>query len=354
MQAADIFLQHPKLHLITDRVKGAINLAMEKVVAHNDKPQQYPLPSDPKSLERALHNLFSKLPNRKQKKMIDKASVAMNKSAAQRSQIYGDLMAVNLKSSVSIVEQVKALPPPANFKLTPKEVSDLINKVKTFAVKPKVKTRSKAQPAVAATASELKFFIDSLTCNKKSELGKDEINLAGFAVDSVGGFLELAPFFVGKFKKGDTKAVGQNPFSFKIDAIQFPATFSAGLFIIEKDLLHNTDAVNALIRVFLAADLALALINGALLVVALAGGPASTALLAGVLVALMVVAVIGKWVLPLLADDISDASFDVLTFDAPVASGVTFDRSIAIEGVLLGLTDTFNGKYQAAVHWATV
>src|SRR6267143_773737 len=175
MNVANIVRQHPKLHLVTDRVKGAINLAMEKVVNHHDNPSQYPLPSDPKSLERALHNLFSKMPNRKQKKMIEKASVNMKKSAAQRTQIYGDLMAVNLKSSVSIVQQVKAIPPPANFKLTPAEITNLKRKVGAAAVKPAnpkkatapVKGQKPVVPAAAAVATDLNFFIDSLTCNKK-------------------------------------------------------------------------------------------------------------------------------------------------------------------------------------------
>jgi hypothetical protein len=363
MKVADIVLQHPKLHLITDRVKGAINLAMEKVVAHEQNPQQYPLPSDSKSLERALHNLFSKMPNRKQKKMIEKASVVMKKSAAQRAQIYGDLVAVNLKSSVSIVQQVKAIPPPANFKLTEAEINNLKSSIGAAAVKPtkatKPKTAAKAPgrtpaaPAATVLAAELKFFIDSLTCNKKDEITKDEINLAGVSVDSAGGVVELAPFFVGKFKKGQTIAVGQNPFNFKLTDVQFPATFSAGLFIIETDLLHNPDTVRALIIVFMAAAIALNTISLAMVIVGLAGGPASLALIIATFVAGVVAGVIGQFVVPLLADDISNITLDSLTFDAPVEPGKQFDRTIAIEGVFLGLTDSFGGKYQAAVHWLT-
>lgn len=360
MKTADIVLQHPKLHLITDRVKGAINLAMEKVVNHDKNPQQYPLPSDPKSLERALHNLYSKLPNRKQKKMVEKASVNMKKTAAQRSQIYGDLMAVNLKSAVSIVEQAKAIPPPASFKLTEAEITALKRQVGAAAVKPKkpatptnAKGRTRVAPA-AALASELKFFIDSLTCNKKSEIGKDEISLAGIAFDSVGGSLNLAPFFVGKFKKGQTIAVGQNPFSFKIDGIQFPATFSAGLFIIEKDLLRNSDALNALINVLLAVALALSVIALGMAIVGTLGGPGSIALMLAIFVTSLVLGAIARWVLPLLADDVSDIVFDSFTFDAPVGPGVSISRTIAIEGVFIGLTDNFDGKYQAAVRWLTV
>jgi hypothetical protein len=363
MKIADIILQHPKLHLVTDRVKGAINLAMEKVVAHHDNPQQYPLPSDPKSLERALHNFYSKLPNRKQKKMVEKARVNMNKTTAQRTQIYGDLMAVNLKSSAPIVQQVKAIPPPANFELTPGEISALKRKIGMVAVKPKTsaakaKTAAKVPgrrpvvPAATASATDLNFFIDSLTCNKKNEIGKDEISLAGIGIDSAGGTIELAPFFVGKFKKGETVAVGKNPFNFKLDPALFPQTFSAGLFIIETDLLHNPDVIKALLTVFTAAEIALYALGLTLLTIALAGGPVSIPLF---LVALIggLAAATAKRVVLLLADDVSEVVFDTLTFDTPVEPGKQFDRSIAIEGVFAGLQDRFDGKYQAAVHWLT-
>jgi hypothetical protein len=361
MNIGNIVLQHPKLHLVTDRVKGAINLAMEKVVAHHDNPQQYPLPSDPKALERALHNLYSKLSNHKQKKMADKARINMKKTAAQRTQIYGDLMAVNLKSSVSIVQQVKTIPPPANFKFTASEITALkrkigfgrppVAKAKTSAAR--AKGRTPAPPAAIALASDLSFFIDSLTCIKKSEIGKDEINLAGIGFDSAGVGTELPPFFVGKFKKGDTIAVGKNPFNFKLDQAVFPQTFSAGLFIIEEDLLRNSDALDALMIVLVAVGGALFTISTAMCIVGLAGGPFSVALIVALFVGGVVATAIGLYVLPLLADDFSAISFDLLTFDAPVEPGKQFDRTIAIEGAILGVNDIFNGKYQAAAHWLT-
>jgi hypothetical protein len=308
-----------------------------------------------------LHNLFSKLPNRKQKKVVEKANVVIKKSAAQRAQIYGDLIAVNLKSSVSIVQQVKALPPPPNFKFSAAEITELKRKIGTVAVKPKkpktvanVPGRKPVAPAAAALAGELVFFIDSLTSIKKSEIGKDEINLAGIGFDSAGGSFELAPFFVGKFKKGQTIAVGKNPFNFKLDQAQFPQTFSAGLFIIEEDLLHNPDTVGALLTVFTAAALALEGIALAMIAVGLAGGPASVALVVAAGVAGFVALTIELFVVPLLADDFSAVSFDSLTFDAPVEPGKQFDRTIAIEGAVLGVNDIFSGKYQAAVHWLTV
>ncbi len=367
MKMADIVSQHPKLRVITDRTKAAVNLAMEKVVAHHENPQQYPLPSDPKSLERAFHNLFSKMPNRKQKKMIEKAKVVMTKSAAQRTQIYGDLMTVNLTSSVSIVQQVKAIPPPPNFKLTEAEIRTLKRKIGPITVIPKkpaanartsatkAKGRTPAPPRAVVLASTLGFFIDSLTCNKKSEITKDEINLAGIGFDSAGGSLNLAPFFVGKFKKGQTIAVGKNPFNFKLDQTLFPQTFSAGLFIIEEDLLHNSDVVTALINAFTIVEVALVAIGTGLFIAGAVAGSLEI-LLASMIVLLAgsAAAMIARWVLPLLADDISDVIFDSLTLDAPVEPGKQIDRTIAIEGVFIGLQDNFDGKYQAAVHWATV
>ena len=48
-------------------------------------------------------------------------------------------------------------------------MNNVVNKVKTLAVKPKQPARRAR--AAAADATTLQFFIDSLTCNKKSELG---------------------------------------------------------------------------------------------------------------------------------------------------------------------------------------
>lgn len=360
MNVINVVQQHPKLHLVTDRVNGAINLAMEKVVAHQQNPQQYPLPSDPKSLERRLHNFYSKLPNRKQKKMAEKASAVMKKTTAQRTQIYGDMMAVNLKSPVSIVQQAKAIAPPANFKLTAAEITNLKRKIGIPAAIPKTTAAKAAKkvpgrrpvPAQVAPATDLNFFIDNLTCDKKSELGKDEISLAGIGVDAAGNTTELAPFFVGKFKKGETVFVGKNPFNFKLDPALFPQTFSVGLFIVEADLLHDPDVVRALLLVCAAAIAAFLTLAAVLMVVALAGGPELVVLFLAALVGAVAGAVALRVVL-LLADDLSDCSFDSLTFDAPVEPGKQFDRTIAIKGVFIGTRDSFNGKYQATLHWTT-
>ena len=50
-----------KLHWLKQRTSKSIDIALERVVAHNENPQYYPLPSDSKSLERALNRLFETL-----------------------------------------------------------------------------------------------------------------------------------------------------------------------------------------------------------------------------------------------------------------------------------------------------
>ena len=80
--------------------------------------------------------------------------------------------------------------------------------------------------------------------------------MGAFATDAAGVNSDKAPFFVGKFKKGESVAVGAqgNLFSFAIDGGsvggEFPLTFIAGLLLVEADLIHNKDFGNKLAAVF--------------------------------------------------------------------------------------------------------
>jgi hypothetical protein len=192
----------------------------------------------------------------------------------------------------------------------------------------------------------LGFEVVSLTCVKPNDLLTDEVNLTGSAVDNVGGQLQVAPFFVGKFKKGENVPLGAKGrlFNFKLTVGTFPKTFVAVVLLVEKDLLRNSDFVDGLIVFCAVAAAALAAISIGMLVVGLLGGPASVPLLVGVLVAELVLSVGGK-VLRAMQDDVSFPVSDALTLDAPVAPGTTFDRAP------LTLVPGIRGSYQAAIRW---
>lgn len=96
------------------RTSKSIDIALERVVAHNENPKLYPLPSNSKSIERALHRLFETLPRKNKNDLIDKVNPTLKASSTKRSQIYGDLADVDFRSSVSVVDQVKTKPVPGS------------------------------------------------------------------------------------------------------------------------------------------------------------------------------------------------------------------------------------------------
>jgi hypothetical protein len=330
-----------KLDFLKDRMKKIIDISLERVVAHNEKPKDYPLPGDSKSLERALNKMFNALPKKNQKQVIEKVNKTLKAPAAERKRIYGDLADVNFRSSASMVEQVKSKPIPSALKFTEADLNAIRGMLKRNPTKP-------PKPQQAAEATEMSFIVNSLTCVTPTDLRKDEVNLAGFAVDNLGAELELAPFFVGKFKKGETLSLGGNgrAFSFKLTEGQFPKTFIAGVFLVEKDLLRNSDFINGLILFCTAASIALAAVSVVMLVVGLAGGPVTAAMLISVLVAEFLLGASAS-ILAKMLDDVSTVATDTLTFDAPVAPGVTFDRAFTFD---IGVP---KGRYQAAVSWVT-
>lgn len=336
-----------KLEWLKERTKKTMDLALEKVVAHHENPGQYPLPGDAKSLERTLNRLFQALPDRNQRKTIDKINATLKAGSADRNRIYGDLAGINLRSAVPVVQQVKALPVASNLKFTEAELDELRGKRKTL---PFIKHKRASQPAPQqiVEATELAFVVQSLTCVRPTDLRKDEVNLAGFATDNVGGEFEVAPFFVGKFKKGETLSLGGNGrlFNFKLTQGEFPKTFLAGVFLVEKDLLRNSDFVNALIKFCVVATATLAAISVTMLIVGIAGGPFSVPLIVGSLVAQIVLGASSS-ILTKMIDDISFPAADALTLDAPVPPGTTFDRTFNFE-----LGDV-KGQYQAAIRWVT-
>ena len=74
-------------------------------------------------------------------------------------------------------------------------------------------------------------------------------------------------------------------FNFKLTVGAFPKTFVAFVFLVEKDLLRNSDFVNAVIVFCVAAGAALAAISIGMITVGMLGGPASAPMILGVLVA---------------------------------------------------------------------
>lgn len=350
MRLSDDDLRTPQMQIATNRIRGMVDLALEKVALHHRNPNSYPLPSDPRSVERALHNLFTKLPDRKQKKLLEKANETLKLNATKRAQHYGELKDISLRAASAIVDQVKALPPPAAFKFTPAEVARYTDRLKAVADQPKKAGQPKARQAVA---QEISFVVDSLTCKKKTEVSKDEISLAGFAVDNAGTSLNVEPFFVSKFKKGETVSLGNKGklFTFKQNVGTFPRTFTANIFLVESDLVHSDEVLRALIILAEAITIA-GLIVATALVVAATLGAAIPVIVIWILLGVSIGSGLSSLnLIPWIADDISITVADSLTVLTPLAPGIAFDRTLEIKGLSSNILGTLPGEYTATGRW---
>lgn len=345
---------NPKLQFLQKRFNDTVMLAAEKAAGHLLNPQAFPLPAaNKKSLERALYDVAMVLPKRKREKFADKFKASINASDAQRKQKYGDLHAVNLRNNKAIADQVKALPVDAGMKLTDEETKTIVSKYSPVKTKlPGKIVGGKPKPQQASVdATTLQFIVDNLTCVKTNDLKKDEISLGAFATDNFGAASDKAPFFVGKFKKGETVSLAGNAtlFTFSIDGgstgVVFPATFVAGLFLVEADLIHNRELGEKLAVAF-------GLIGVTLMAVSIGLFFVPGGALAAIIILFVSGAfnIFGHYIIPVLIDDFSLAVTDTLVLDAPPAIGETFNRSLAfsISASLSGIT---KGSYTANARW---
>lgn len=349
--AVTSFKNDPRYKFLQQRYNHTVELAAEKAAQHLKNPQQYPLPSDgKKSLEKAFYDFIHALPKRKQDDFLEKMQPALSLSGPQRQQKYGVLATINLKINTPVADQVKAMPVADNLKVS----ADEINKFREGFLSAKkmitAKIGGKAFPRQAAAATKLDFIVDTVTCVKTNDIRKDEINLGAFATDAIGVNIDKAPFFVGKFKDGESKGLGGNLFSFSLDAgsvgADFPLTFITGVFLVEKDLIANETLGQKLAAIFAALGVLFIIVGSGLLFVPGIGG---TLALISFCMALGF-SILGHYVFPAMIDDISEPFIDTLVLDALPAIGETFNRTLEFK--LPFVESGFNkGSYTATARW---
>jgi hypothetical protein len=349
------------------RLKNTVDLALIRVVAHRKNPSQNSLPSDPKSLERAFNDVINAIPARKQDNVVERFQGLLTPAA--RTQAFGDLGQVNFAAPTSVVDQVKALPLPADLHFSPADVADIqkqimAKKAVSQALKnigqhvktPAVRTvatgvgYAAAAPQQAAAAGSIKFEVVNVRCDKPNDLRKDEINMTVGSVDGIGDPLSAGPFFVGEFKKDQTIDLGQTAeFFFKLDQTVFPASFPTFVFMVESDLIHNPELAAKLENLLFLIGTALKAVSLVLAVVALAG-VLTTPLLIAALVGSIVSIVLREaslFLIPILADDFSDVASDALVLETPPTVGSVFERSLTVDNF-----GEFNrGSYNVLLRW---
>jgi hypothetical protein len=335
-----------KLDYVKGRLAKTIDIALERVVAHDENPSYFPLPNDPKSLERAMHRMFQALPRKNKKDVIEKVNRTLKAGREARTKIYGDLVDIDFRSTTPTVGQVKAKPVPDNIKFTDADLTEMRSRLK---LPTSVKPQKPPKPTQVVEATELAFEVVNLTCLRPTDIRKDEMNIGGVGIDNVGAGIDVAPFFVGDFKKGETVALGNQGkiLNFKLTVGEFPKTFVAAVFLVEKDWLRNSDFVNALQIAIFATATALIAISSVMVIVGLAGGPFAPILTLAIMGAGAFLGMVWTAVRRMV-DDISFPNGDTLVIDAPVAPGTIFNVD-----PLSFQVGELKGAYQATARWIT-
>ena len=353
-----------KIELARERTINVVNLAFEKAIAHRENPSKYPLPTSNRSVERAFHNFLEVVPKAKRNKIIDKVNETLKASATTRSSKYKDIVNVDFRSKTAIAEQVKALSVPEELRFNEAEGNELLARFHQRADKKALKKREgkfaagegaarQSQPQQAAVATKVSFVVDTMTCLNPDDLMKDEINLAGFSIDVNGNNVELAPRFVGQFKKNDTLGLGANGtlFTLDIDPLLASQSFTAGLFIVESDLVSDPEVIRKLSLLFAAIGVAIAVVAVALMVVSVFVAPVISVAMAYFLVSLsFAFQVFSLQLIPLFGDDISLPITDTLLVEEKIDVGESFARNLQI-GKGFDPQSTFDGKYTLAARW---
>jgi hypothetical protein len=204
----------PKLRKVLARVAQEMELSIEKVAANHAKPKEFPLPADANSTERILAARFKALPQELKTKAGATALGRINSPAAARKQQFGDLAAVNLKASVAVGEQVRAMAMPAALKLTGADLTKMTgaNVAVAEAAGANVALAgatgvSGILPgtigAVLPKLTKLELRIHRVKCVEEtgtgpfSDVGNDEIDLGGVGVDETGDTHAISKFRVG-------------------------------------------------------------------------------------------------------------------------------------------------------------
>lgn len=336
---------------IRQRISATLQLSVEKAAAHLKNPGQYPLPSGRDNLEFAIVDLLKTLPKRKPDRFLDKMKEALNAGTAARQQRYGDLAAIDLRNNKVIADQAKTIEVLVAMRITEADLPQLkipgLNKKKVKAVKPVAGGR---QPSQAVPGTQLLFAVESITCNKPTDIRKDEVSLSAFAISSSGEQQERNNFFSADFKKKERKSPGAagNLFRFDIGdstGSGFPISFSAGVFIVEKDWIRNAETAEKVGAILRLTGKLICFGSLSLLFIPAASLPLSLSVLGIGAVILFT----GDVLLFFAGDDTSETGTDDLLLETPPLAGENFARNITLQFVDDGFIKS--GNYSVAVRW---
>lgn len=243
-------ISDPKLRQIARRVANSARLAAEKAVAHESDARTYPLPRDPKSLERIFHSRFRALPRAKYKAAIPRVMRSVQAEPALRARVYKDLAAVDLKSETDVRSQIRRLDYPAELKIDDARLRTALSALVPLGAPPLPRS---------GHASTLAFRICRVRCLDETNSfwepewsGSDEIDLGGNSIDPLGEAHAIARFRVGDFDDGTVKTYWPprefKRFDLSVGGADWPKSYFVLLALAEIDMGGFGDFLNDLVN----------------------------------------------------------------------------------------------------------
>ncbi|MFO1434365.1 MAG: hypothetical protein U1F76_30505 [Candidatus Competibacteraceae bacterium] len=233
-----------KVREVAKRVLHTVLIASEKAVASQAEPSAYPMPTDPKGLEKIFLDRFNSLDADKRQAATIRVMRLVKAPAAERKRYFDDLSAVDLRSPHPVVEQVKALPFPQRLKfpLTHLQNLPLHGGILSAGLVP------------MQTTNKLEFRIHKVRCIDETNpewFGDDEIALGGTTVDESGDTNKVSEFTVRNDFDDGEQQVYSPPKQFTWfnlrEGTKWPKSYFVTLVLAEKDMGGLADYLNNLL-----------------------------------------------------------------------------------------------------------
>lgn len=237
---------------IARRIVEETSLAVEKTLAHAIEPENYPLPSDPHSMEQILWQHFRMLDHSRLTLAGASAVSRLRAGNTVLRRMSTDLVHVNLHSPVSVADQADALP-------YPEDVASAIRSSRFGKASTLANTLAPIPTDVSTLAlrslRSLSLRLRQVKCLDETggtDVGSDEIMLGGATIDETGDTSKISPFMVhDDFDDGETETFipPKSLVTFNLlEGKTFPKYYNVTLVMTERDLGGTAALIEQLYR----------------------------------------------------------------------------------------------------------
>ena len=359
---------------IKERTLQIIKLGFSKAAASIERPKEFPIPSNPKSIEQISKKFlteFGKTNSVKAKEIRGKSISFLSKPDNVKKLSIGNLANIKMNSKKSVTDDAKRLGLLSNIKLN-KTIGTLLVKNKTrldkdfyydllkgIGLRPNKAIGSSGQST--SGKNELRFNILKLKCLDPvdfeiTDWAEDRINMGGMGADSLNQKIKVNEFFVNNFKNKelfkynpkkrflgfDLNTRGDWPRAYNVTVAIAEKDASGGFLVFLNELWDNIDEI--VVQLVTAAAISVA---GTIIGTAINPGVGTVI---GAIVGL-VIGAIAEWIFESLKDDI----FDPVTQSIALPSNTAlFPNNSTVSEIYNTEFTSSNARYLMWYQWELV